>query len=112
MLNYAFVILASITVVTSFRLVGMLLISALIVIPNITAMMFGKGFKKTVGISLGISVFSVITGILVSYYLNVAASGTIVVIAVGILVGTLILKSTGILRKVDIKTPSKITHNS
>jgi zinc transport system permease protein len=112
LLNYAFVILASITVVTSFRLVGMLLISALIVIPNITAMMFGKGFKKTVGISLGISVFSVITGILVSYYLNVAASGTIVIIAVGILVGTLILKSTGILRKVDIKTPSKITHNS
>ena len=112
LLNYAFVILASITVVTSFRLVGMLLISALIVIPNITAMMFGKGFKKTVGISLGISVFSVITGILVSYYLNVAASGTIVIITVGILVGTLILKSTGILRKVDIKTPSKITHNS
>lgn len=112
LLNYAFVILAAITVVTSFRLVGMLLISALVVIPNITAMMYGKGFKKTVGISLGISVFSVISGILVSYFFNVAASGTIVVIAVGILVGTLVLKSTGILRKVDIKTPSKITHNS
>ena len=112
LLNYAFVILAAITVVTSFRLVGMLLISALVVIPNITAMMYGKGFKKTVCISLGISVFSVISGILVSYFFNVAASGTIVIIAVGILVGTLVLKSTGILRKVDIKTPSKITHNS
>jgi len=112
LLNYAFVILAAITVVTSFRLVGMLLISALVVIPNITAMMYGKGFKKTVGISLGISVFSVISGILVSYFFNVAASGTIVIIAVGILIGTLVLKSTGILRKVDIKTPSKITHNS
>ena len=112
LLNYAFVILAAITVVTSFRLVGMLLISALVVIPNITAMMYGKGFKKTVGISLGISVFSVISGILVSYFFNVAASGTIVIITVGILIGTLVLKSTGILRKVDIKTPSKITHNS
>ena len=112
LLNYAFVILAAITVVTSFRLVGMLLISALVVIPNITAMMYGKGFKKTVGISLGISVFSVISGILVSYFFNVAASGTIVIIAVGILIGTLVLKSTGILQKVDIKTPSKITHNS
>ena len=112
LLNYAFVILAAITVVTSFRLVGMLLISALVVIPNITAMMYGKGFKKTVCISLGISVFSVISGILVSYFFNVAASGTIVIIAVGILIGTLVLKSTGILRKVDIKTPSKITHNS
>ena len=112
LLNYAFVVLASITVVTSMRLVGILLISALIVIPNITAMMFGKGFKKTVFISMGISVISVVSGILISYSLNVAPSGTIVVVAVGILVGTLLLKSTGLLRKVDIKTPSKITHNS
>ena len=112
LLNYAFVILAAITVVTSFRLVGMLLISALVVIPNITAMMYGKGFKKTVCLSLGISVFSVISGILVSYFFNVAASGTIVIITVGILIGTLVLKSTGILRKVEIKTPSKKTHNS
>jgi zinc transport system permease protein len=112
LLNYAFVVLASITVVTSMRLVGILLISALIVIPNITAMMFGKGFKKTVCISMGISVISVIGGILLSYSLNLAASGTIVVIAVGILVGTLVLKSTGILGKIDIKKPSEITHNS
>ena len=112
LLNYAFVVLASITVVTSMRLVGILLISALIVIPNITAMQFGKGFKKTVFISMSISVISVVSGILVSYFLNVAPSGTIVVIAVGILVGTLILKSTGLLRKVDIKKPSEITHNS
>jgi len=112
LLNYAFVVLASITVVTSMRLVGILLISALIVIPNITAMMFGKGFKKTVFISMSIAVISVISGILVSYFLNVAPSGTIVVIAVGILVGTLVLKSTGILGKIDIKKPSEITHNS
>ena len=111
LLNYAFVVLASITVVTSMRLVGILLISALIVIPNITAMMFGKGFKKTVCISMGISVISVIGGILLSYSLNLAASGTIVVIAVGILVGTLVLKSTGILGKIDIKKPSEITHH-
>ena len=112
LLNYAFVVLASITVVTSMRLVGILLISALIVIPNITAMMFGKGFKKTVFISMSIAVISVISGILVSYFLNVAPSGTIVVIAVGILVGTLVLKSAGILGKIDIKKPSEITHNS
>ena len=112
LLNYAFVVLASITVVTSMRLVGILLISALIVIPNITAMQFGKGFKKTVFISMSISVISVVSGILLSYSLNVAPSGTIVVIAVGILVGTLILKSTGLLGKIDIKNPSKLTHNS
>ena len=66
------------------RLVGILLISALIVIPNISAMMFGKGFKQTVGISMLISSSSVITGILLSYYYNLAPSGIIVIVAVSI----------------------------
>ena len=111
-LNYAFVILASVTVVTSMRLVGILLISALIVIPNISAMMFGKGFKKTVIISMSISVISVVSGILLSYYYNVAPSGTIVMIAVAILIGVLVARSTGLISKVDIKKPPEITHNS
>ena len=111
-LNYAFVILASVTVVTSMRLVGILLISALIVIPNISAMMFGKGFKKTVIISMSISVISVVSGILLSYYYNVAPSGTIVMIAVAILIGILAARSAGLISKVDIKKQPEITHNS
>ena len=112
LLNYAFVILASVTVVTSMRLVGILLISALIVIPNITAMMFGKGFKKTVGISMSISVVSVVSGILLSYYYNVAPSGTIVMMAVAILLGVLAARSAGLISKMDIKKQPEITHNS
>ena len=111
-LNYAFVILASVTVVTSMRLVGILLISALIVIPNISAMMFGKGFKKTVIISMSISVISVVSGILLSYYYNVAPSGTIVMIAVAVLIGVLVARSAGLISKVDIKKQPEITHNS
>ena len=74
LLNYLFVVLASVTVVTSMRLVGILLISALIVIPNITAMLFGMGFKRTVGISVSMSVFSAAFGIILSYYLDIAPS--------------------------------------
>ena len=112
LLNYAFVILASVTVVTSMRLVGILLISALIVIPNITAMMFGKGFKKTVGISMAISVVSVVSGILLSYYYNVAPSGTIVMMTIAILLGVLAARSAGLISKMDIKKQPEITHNS
>ena len=111
LLNYAFVVLASITVVTSMRLVGILLISALIVLPNITAMMFGKGFKKTIGISMLISVASVISGILLSYYYNVAPSGTIVVIAVAILIGVLVSKSAGLISKIDVKKQPQLSHD-
>ena len=112
LLNYLFVVLAAVTVVTSMRLVGILLISALIVIPNITAMLFGTGFKKTVGISVSVSIFSVVMGILLSYYLNIAPSGTIVMITVAILLGTLACRSIGLISKVQIREPSKISHNA
>ena len=49
--------MAGITVVTSIQLVGVLLISALFVIPNVTAIMYGKGFKQTAIISISFSVF-------------------------------------------------------
>jgi zinc transport system permease protein len=108
-LNYIFVILASITVITSMRLVGILLISALVVLPNITSMMFGKGFKKTVIISISISVFSVVSGIILSYYLDLAPSGTIVMITVAILVGTMIVKYVGIVGKSKPLEYQKVT---
>jgi zinc transport system permease protein len=81
-LNYLFIVLASITVIASIRLVGILLISSLIVIPNITAMLFGRGFKKTALISGIIGVFSVVAGVLISYEANIATGGTIVLVLV------------------------------
>ena len=93
-LNYLFIVLASVTIITSLRLVGVLLISSLIVIPNITAMMFGKGFKKTALISIIIAVLSVIGGIVTSYIMNLAPGGTIVIISVASYLATIITKYT------------------
>jgi len=91
--NYLFIALASLAVIASLRLVGVLLISSLIVIPNITAMMFGKGFKKTAVISIIIAVSSVLVGIVISYIANLAPGGTIVLLAIFILLGTIGIKS-------------------
>jgi zinc transport system permease protein len=91
-LNYLFIVLASVTVITSLRLVGVLLISSLIVIPNITAIMFGKGFKKTALISSIIAILSVIGGIVTSYLMNLAPGGTIVIISVTGYLVTIIAK--------------------
>ncbi len=112
MLNYLFVVIAAVTVVTSMRLVGILLISALIVIPNLSAMLFGKGFKKTIVISVSMSVVSVVVGIFLSYYLNLAPSGMIVLIAVALLLGTLTCRSLRLISKINIQEPSKISHNA
>ena len=98
-INYLIVFMAGITVVTSIQLVGVLLISALFVIPNVTAIMYGKGFKQTAIISMSFSVFSVIVGILVSYIFDITPAGTIVLIAIGLLAGTMGIKSAGLLSK-------------
>lgn len=98
-LNYLFVALAAVTVIATMRLVGILLISALIVLPNITSIMMGKGFKKTMMISISLSVSAVIAGITISYYFNLAPAGTIVMLMVAMFVGTLIAKHVGMFSK-------------
>lgn len=88
-LNYLFVVLASVAVIVSMRLVGILLVSSLIVIPNITALQFGKGFKKTALISVSVSITSVVAGIAISYAANLAPSGTIVLVSIAIFLAVL-----------------------
>lgn len=109
-LNYLFIVLASITVITSIRLVGVLLISSLVVIPNITAIMFGKGFKKTLLISFLIAVYSVLGGIIISYYLNLAPGGTIVLMSIATFFATLAAKhSINAIKRRSVKTITTIS---
>lgn len=81
-LNYLFVVVAAIVVVTAMRLTGILLVTALIVLPTITAARFGRGFKATILISMAISASSVVCGVFASYGLDWAPSGTIVMLLV------------------------------
>ena len=98
-INYLIIILAGVTVVTAVQLVGVLLISALFVIPNVTAIMYGRGFKQTMFISMTIAVSSVIAGILISYVFDITPAGTIVLFAIGVLAVTMGIKSAGLLSK-------------
>ena len=76
-----------------------MLISALFVIPNVTAIMYGKGFKQTAILSMSFSIFSVVVGILISYVFDITPAGTIVLMAIGLLAGTMGIKSAGLLSK-------------
>lgn len=97
-INYLIVVLAGITVVTSIQLVGVLLISALFVIPNVTAIMYGKGFKNTMLLSIGFSISSVILGIIASYIFDITPSGTIVLVSIGIFAISIATKSLKIMK--------------
>jgi zinc transport system permease protein len=79
--NMFLVILAAVTVSLSMRVVGILLIGALMVIPVITAMQFSRSFKQTLIVSVVISLCSVVAGLFLSYYFDLASGGTIVLVA-------------------------------
>jgi zinc transport system permease protein len=105
-LNYLFVAIAAIVVVSSMQLVGILLTSSLIVVPNVTAILFSRGFKQTAIISMSFAVFSAITGILSSYIFNVAPGGMIVLISIiifGISLGMKSLRTSNKFVKRTIK---------
>jgi zinc transport system permease protein len=81
-MNLLLVTLTAVTVVLSMNVVGLLLASALIVLPGASALQVGGSFKRTILVAAIIAASSVVAGILCSYYLDVAASGSIVLVNV------------------------------
>jgi len=82
LINRIFVVLAAVTVSLSMRIVGILLIGALMVIPVIAAMQLEKSFRSTLIIAICLSVFSTVAGLYTSYYLGLSSGGTIVLFAI------------------------------
>jgi zinc transport system permease protein len=91
-INILLIVLAALTVALAIPIVGILLISALIVIPVVTALQLKKSFLSTIFYAEAISLFSVIGGIIGSFYLNLPAGGTIVLIALIIFILSLFYK--------------------
>ncbi|MCA9373849.1 MAG: metal ABC transporter permease [Candidatus Gracilibacteria bacterium] len=90
LINLILVILAAITVSLSIRIVGILLIGALMIIPVVTAVQIAKSFKQVLAYSIVASLLSVISGLFISYYLDLPSGGTIVCIALGLFLISLI----------------------
>lgn len=107
-INYLIVFIAGITVVTSIQLVGILLISALFVIPNVTAIMYGRSFKQTALLSIIFAVSSVIAGIMTSYVFDITPAGTIVLFSISILGVSMGLKSSGIINRSRMTLKTRI----
>ena len=89
--NLLLIILAATTVSLAIPIVGILLVSALIVIPIVTVLQFKKNFLETILFAEGISIFSVISGIFISFYLNLSTGGTIVLITIIIFILSLLI---------------------
>jgi len=74
-------ILTSITVVIGMKVVGILLVAALLVIPSAAGLQIATTFRQAMVISSAVSIGSVIAGLFMAYYCDLPASGTIVMLS-------------------------------
>lgn len=86
LINYVFSILVASAISVSIRIVGVLVLSSMIALPVATALQLGKGFKTTLIFSILFSVVDIMTGLFVSFYLNVAPGGFTALVSVFVLV--------------------------
>ncbi|MBP1932898.1 metal ABC transporter permease [Ammoniphilus resinae] len=90
--NLVFSLLVALTIAISMRIVGILLVSALITLPVAAALRISRSFFQTFWISILFAQLAVLGGMSLSFYLNWAPGGTIVLFAVIILLCVLVLK--------------------
>ncbi|MDN5726114.1 MAG: metal ABC transporter permease [Propionibacteriales bacterium] len=84
--NLLIVVLAAVTVTLAMRTVGLLLVSALMVIPVAAAQNLVRGFQLTLASGMAIGVLAAIGGVTISYQIDLAPGALIVVIAIGLFV--------------------------
>ncbi|WP_457746770.1 metal ABC transporter permease [Sulfurimonas sp.] len=90
-LNFLLVTVVAIIIALSIRVVGSLLIGALMVIPTVAALQYRVGFRNTMLISLFFALFSVVFGMSLSYYYSLPSGATIVLSVITIFIISLIL---------------------
>jgi len=83
LLNVLVSALAGVTIAVSMRIVGILLIAALMVLPVIAAGRVAWSMRSTLLLAMGIGLASVLAGLTVSYYGDLAPGGAIVLLAAG-----------------------------
>ena len=80
-LNLLLTLLTALTTVVAMRMVGVLLVSAMIVIPTLTGFALGRSFRQATAIAIAMALLSVTSGLIAAYYLRLAAGGAIVLTA-------------------------------
>ena len=91
-IHFVFIIIVALVIAASMRIVGVLLVSALMTLPVAAGMRLANGFKQLIAYSVIFGEIAVIGGLVSSFYLDLAPGGTIVVIAIILLIGSIILK--------------------
>lgn len=91
-IHFIFIVLVALVISASIRIVGVLLVSALMTLPVAASIRISKGFKQTIFYSVIFGELSVIIGLVSGYYFEIPPGGTIVMTSIFILLITISLK--------------------
>ncbi len=83
-LNIVLAALVAATVVLSMRVVGLLLISALMIVPSAVAQLVARSFRQAIALACAIGLVVSVTGTTASYYTSTPSGGTIVLLAIAL----------------------------
>jgi zinc transport system permease protein len=83
-LNVVMAVTTAVTVTTAMRSIGLLLVSALMVVPVATAQLVTRGFGTTMALAMGLGLASGVTGIVISGPSDTAPGATVVLFAIGL----------------------------
>jgi zinc transport system permease protein len=86
LLNGVVSMLAALTIGVSMRIVGILLIAALMVLPVVAAQRVAWSLASAIALSIGFGLVSVLVGLTVAYYGDSPPGGTIVLTATGLFI--------------------------
>ena len=89
-LNYLFVVVLTLAVALSIRLLGIILVTALIVIPAAAARSVSRNLRQQIVFSVVFGLIGSVGGTLLSYQLDVPCGPAIVLVCVGLVLGSLV----------------------
>ena len=94
-LNAALIVFTSVAVVLAFKVVGIFLISALIILPPVSALLLSRTFKQVLWLSCGLALASVWSGVYLSFVFNIPSGATIILINLLFLAGAFVCSRLG-----------------
>lgn len=84
LVNVLIAVMAALTVTLSMRIVGALMVSALMIVPVAAAQTMVVGFGRTMRTAMAIAVLAALGGLLITVYVDLPPGGVIVLLSIGV----------------------------
>jgi len=98
-INVILFLLTAIAAVLAMKVAGIMLVSALLILPALTALQLSVSFRATMIAAVAFSILAVVCGIIFAFLLNLPAGATIVLFNICFLLMVFVAKKLSILRR-------------